>query len=285
MVDDIKINKEIAVIIGGLKCGTTSLFSYLSEHPQIAASVEKELHHFSHPKNYSLGIDYYYSKWNIQPQHRIALEASPTYTMLPYRRSVAERIRRVENANFRFIYIMRHPISRIESHIRHKAHAMGLNSSEIESIKFDPANIEFSKYTYQIDEYVKNFGRDKIHLLTLEDLTKNPLDELQKICLFLEVDPKYEFKDYESVFNSKQSFKLPPAIYKIRHSRLASFIDTFPTGLRHFVRNLISDQKKIDFRLSEEDKKFFAEALKPDLIQLQQKYHIDVKAQWSLLLD
>lgn len=113
------MNNNFALIIGAMKCGTTSLFYYLSEHPQVSAAEDKEPHFFSDDCTFTKGITWYQSLWEWKPEHRIALEASTTYAMQPKYPNAAQRIAQLENAQFRFIYIMRHPFARIESHVRH----------------------------------------------------------------------------------------------------------------------------------------------------------------------
>ncbi len=39
---------NFALIIGAMKCGTTSLFSYLAQHPEISACQPKEPDFFSY---------------------------------------------------------------------------------------------------------------------------------------------------------------------------------------------------------------------------------------------
>ena len=46
------------VVIGGLKCGTTSLHHYLNLHPEIAMSRPKELNFFVSELNWPLGRDW-----------------------------------------------------------------------------------------------------------------------------------------------------------------------------------------------------------------------------------
>src|ERR1044072_6270193 len=47
------------IIIGGLKCGTTSIHHYLGLHPQIQMSKPKELNFFVEELNWDLGLDWY----------------------------------------------------------------------------------------------------------------------------------------------------------------------------------------------------------------------------------
>ena len=47
------------IVIGGLKCGTTSLHHYLNLHPEIGMSRPKELNFFVEELNWGLGADWY----------------------------------------------------------------------------------------------------------------------------------------------------------------------------------------------------------------------------------
>src|SRR5271156_4215840 len=52
------------VIIGGLKCGTTSIHHYLGLHPEIQMSKPKELNFFVEELNWDLGLDWYASRFD-----------------------------------------------------------------------------------------------------------------------------------------------------------------------------------------------------------------------------
>ena len=69
------------IVIGGLKCGTTSLHHYLNLHPQVAMSRPKELNFFVAELNWELGADWYASHFDRTAQVRG--ETSPHYTNLP----------------------------------------------------------------------------------------------------------------------------------------------------------------------------------------------------------
>src|SRR5688500_4010417 len=104
------------IIIGGLKCGTTSIHHYLGLHPEVQMSKPKELNFFVSELNWDLGIPWYKSRFDSR--FPVRGESSPHYTNQPRFRGVAERIRdNVPDA--RLIYMVRDPISRILSHWRH----------------------------------------------------------------------------------------------------------------------------------------------------------------------
>lgn len=126
--------KNFALIIGAMKCGTTSLYNYLAQHPEISACTYKEPSFFSTESNWSKGFEWYYDLWNWDKnRHKIALEASTSYTRIHEYSNAAEKIAAVDK-NFKFIYIMRNPIKRIESHYTYEQ-ALGCLESKKKSTK------------------------------------------------------------------------------------------------------------------------------------------------------
>ena len=69
------------IIIGGLKCGTTSIHHYLGLHPEIQMSKPKELNFFVEELNWDLGLDWYASRFD--DRFGVRGESSPHYTNLP----------------------------------------------------------------------------------------------------------------------------------------------------------------------------------------------------------
>jgi hypothetical protein len=82
------------VMIGGMKCGTTSLFDYLARHPDVCASAIKETNFFSGDKFEESDLTGYHKLWPdwCPEKHKIAIEASPNYTKIPSRPNVPQRI-------------------------------------------------------------------------------------------------------------------------------------------------------------------------------------------------
>ena len=63
------------IIIGGLKCGTTSIHHYLGLHPEIQMSKPKELNFFVEELNWDLGLDWYASRFD--DRFKVRGESSP----------------------------------------------------------------------------------------------------------------------------------------------------------------------------------------------------------------
>jgi len=176
------------IIIGCSKCGTTSLYEYLTQHPEIASCREKEPRFFVEDERWEKGMGWYRSLWD-EDAGPVLMEATTLYTWVPIVPNAAKRIAQVDG-NFRFIYIMRDPVERAESHLAYGA-TRGYPQPD------DPTENEVvmsvSKYARQLEEYRERFGRDKIYTLTLESLRSNPQEELRSVCSFLGVDDEYEF--------------------------------------------------------------------------------------------
>jgi hypothetical protein len=115
---------RFGLIVGAMKCGTTSLFNYLAAHPEVAACRTKEPNYFSSDDFRPDDPQSYFSLWNWQPGvHKIAIEASVNYSKIPTNPNCADRIAQFSDCDFRFIYCMRNPFDRIASYVYHGLHA------------------------------------------------------------------------------------------------------------------------------------------------------------------
>jgi len=165
--------ENFTLIIGAMKCGTTSLFALLSKHPQVAPSNPKELLFFGRDNRWAKGLEWYQGHWRWDPRiHRVAMEASTGYTKIPLFPNAAERIATVK-ANFRFIYVLRDPVDRIESHYAHQVHARRVPPPIPGKAKIHPQWVAVSKYAMQIAEYYRRFDAGRILLLAFEDLNND----------------------------------------------------------------------------------------------------------------
>jgi len=177
------------IVIGAQKCGTTSLHYYLSLHPQISMSREKELNFFIFERNWHKGIEWY--KSNFANKAKIYGESSPGYTNYPFFDGVPERIYSVV-PEAKLIYLVRDPIERIISHYIHQ-YSAGLNRKLSDALKgFDNNRyVCCSKYYTQLEQYLKYFERSRILIITQEDLYAQRLKTLQEVFRFLDVDDTF----------------------------------------------------------------------------------------------
>jgi hypothetical protein len=109
------------VIIGAQKAGTTSLFRYLLEHPDVIGPAEKEVHFFD--GRYDRGMRWYRSRFPLRAtldrgagngRRRMTFEASPYYLAHPF---VAARMHE-HLPDVKLIVLLRDPVERAWSHYR-----------------------------------------------------------------------------------------------------------------------------------------------------------------------
>ena len=67
------------LVIGAMKAGTTSLFHYLRDHPQVFLPEEKELYFFTEEDNWHRGLEWYRSRFRGAGDAKAVGEASVGY--------------------------------------------------------------------------------------------------------------------------------------------------------------------------------------------------------------
>jgi hypothetical protein len=184
------------VIIGGLKCGTTSLHHYLNLHPEIAMSRPKELNFFVDELNWPLGRDWYAA--HFDPAADIRGESSPHYTNRPSFGGVAERIREVLGDDARLIYVVRDPIDRMLSHYLHNVGG-GYEERSLPEALADPGSsyVARSRYFFQLEPSLAAFGRERIGVVGREELKADRPETMRRAFEFLGVDPDFTSEQFE----------------------------------------------------------------------------------------
>ena len=120
------------LVIGGKRCGTTTLFEFLRQHQMIAEPVIDHMGFFD--DNYSIGINYYKSFFPIKTEEtakKLDYDVTTSYLTSPF---VAERVAK-EIPNVKIIVLLRNPTSRAWS---------DYNASQ----KKDASEEEFQTYIY-----------------------------------------------------------------------------------------------------------------------------------------
>ena len=188
------------IICGTQKGGTTALYYYLKEHPEIFMSSKKEVHFFD--LNWHKGIKWYEKQFRGSDRAKAIGEASPLYM---YLEEVPERIHEVL-PDVKLIFILRNPVDRAYSHYWHEV------KNGYEKLSFEEAiNVEKErlsnggiisirhysyldrgKYIEQIRRFKKYFSKDQMLILFTEELRENPEKVMKTLFEFLEVDSNFK---------------------------------------------------------------------------------------------
>jgi hypothetical protein len=286
-----KYPNNFSIIIGAMKSGTTSLFEVLAQHPEICGAKKKELDYFVKDNDSDNSEYYSFWDWNRE-RHTIALEASVAYAKSPYIAGVPARMIDSNVGEIRLIYLLRDPIKRIESQVRHGVFA-GWGKSLDEGLPVDAIN--FSKYSMQIEQYLEYFPRDHILLVTLEEFKSEPRKVLTRICQFLKLNEDFFFRDVKETRNSGEFFNTSESVAKLTQSGFGQYlaIKVLPPKLKYMIRKLITrfGSKDVDtsnhgrWKLTESERGLVLAELEEDLFRLKHNYEVDVEKFWQIKVD
>lgn len=217
-------------VIGAEKCGTTSLHSYLDLHPEISMSCKKEAGYFARSsRDYRLvrvsDRDEYLGLF--RPGTQVRGDTTPAYSSFPESSGTPARID-AEVLDPKFIYLVRDPIERIESALRHWA-AYGRFGPGSEAMVVDELPRSFmlsrSRYMTQIEQYLKHFPPESILVVDSDRLRRERSTTLAEIFGFLGVEPTFDHPDFQDEKNPATSYRLPPDIWRrLRSTRLADLL-------------------------------------------------------------
>jgi Sulfotransferase domain len=236
------------IIIGGLKCGTTSIHHYLGLHPEIQMSKPKELNFFVEELNWDLGLDWYASRFD--GRFKVRGESSPHYTNLPRFEGVAERIRQ-HCPDAKLLYMVRDPIKRILSHWVHATGA-GYETRELVPTLSQPDSsyIKRSMYWLQLQPYLERFDRAQIEIITQEELQSEREETMRKAFGFAGVDESFTSEQFDREWeksSAKQGGKYQLMEKLVKLPGLRSFdrnFDRLPESMRWLVEKVVHDPEK-----------------------------------------
>ena len=188
-------------IIGAAKSGTTSLYQYLKQHPQVFMSAVKEPHYFSRVESGTgfsqpvTAMQDYLQLFAEGGGYPIRGESSTSYLWCD---KAAVRLQ-AQIPQAQVVAILRDPIERAYSHYLMDVRASRQSLSFYEALQEDYGRsqkgwhvsnlyVELGLYSHQLRTYYQVFDRAQIKVLLFSDLVQNPLYVLQDVCTFLDVD-------------------------------------------------------------------------------------------------
>lgn len=172
-----------AVGVGPQRTATTWLHRCLEAHPGLCLPARvKET--FFLDRRYDRGWDWYWSHFEGCGPGSLRAEIAPTLFHVP---AAAERLRE-HNPRCRVLVGLRDPAERSVSlwlHHRRKGRA----AAEFrEAVRRRPAILEASRYAEHLPRWLEAFGRERVHLLLVEDVAERPEEVLEGVHRFLGVE-------------------------------------------------------------------------------------------------
>ena len=272
-------------IVGAPKCGTTSIYSYLSQHPQVFMSKFKEPHFFGKDltrkgKLYNFNEESYIRLFKNSNYFKVKGEASTFYL---YSKEAAKEIHSF-NPNSKILILLREPTEMVYS-----MHSQYIHSQNEDVLDFKKAlNLEqdrlkgyhipqlidlkekifYKDYIKKMPNRIKNyfdiFGRSNVHITLLDDLKNDCELEYKKIIRFLGVDETFipNFEIYNT--NKKVKYLFIQKIIKMYGLALGDIRKRFwsnkPIGIIKKITELNTiniERNEMDFDLRKSLKKEF----------------------------
>jgi hypothetical protein len=232
------------IIIGAQKCGTSALHQYLGLHPDIFMSEEKELNFFLEDKNWPRGREWYESNFTVPA--KIHGEASPDYTKYPKVQGVAARMHSLV-PDAKLIYMVRHPIDRIVSQYIHDRGSgvetrslsdalRGNGTVPMDSTRF----IHRSSYFMQLQQFLPYYPKDRVLVLTQEDLLRNREETLRAAFRFLGVNETFQSEAFSTLVHESAGKTARNRFGRaLSMGRERGLLRRMPPGLRSRAEKLV----------------------------------------------
>lgn len=296
------------LILGAGKSGTTALYRYLEQHPQVYMSPEKEPNFFAlegekvdfkdpeaenRINNWSVtDIESYRALFREVSSETAIGEASPMYLYSPKAPGRIQHYVRdaklmvllrdpVERAHSAFVHMLREGIEPLDDF----SQALGQEETRIEanwSWIWHYKKMGF--YHEQLRRYFDIFDREQIHVYLYEDFSADPLNVLRDVFRFLGVDEGYA----PNVSTKYNAGGVPKN--KLLHSFLARsnmikepFKPLVPVRLR---KRLVAELRNRNLRelprTSPEVRSWLIESYKEDVLELQELIRRDL-SKWLVV--
>ncbi|AHM59904.1 hypothetical protein D770_08205 [Flammeovirgaceae bacterium 311] len=260
------------MIIGAMKCGTSSLFDYLKIIPQVCPALTKEPEFFSEHQGHRYHVEVYDKLFNFNAnKHKYVLEASTGYTKYPMEPNVARKIFEY-GINPKFIYIVRNPFDRIESHYNFMVRKGSIK------IKIDSSHlVNLSNYFLQLEQFRIYFPSENLLLLDFDNLKTHPKQVLYDVFEFIGLTKNF-MPDKFIVSNETANENRVINEYRSRYNKILPYIPK-PIKLlgAKLMRLKFPEQNR---RLSDIEREYIYQALKDDMLKFSKVYDFDV-SKWG----
>jgi hypothetical protein len=196
------------------KSGTSSLYEYLKQHPEIFMTPKKEPGFFNwdgrafdqrgpvDEKLYLAAVrdfDAYRALYSGRATERVAGEATPNYL---YNDHAPQRIH-ARYPDLRFVVMLRHPVERLFSHYLHMRR-MGDEPLSLEDALGAEAKrrangwgpsyhyLAQGHYAAQLGRWLARFDRARFHFVLYDDFERDSQAVMRGVYAFLGVDADFE---------------------------------------------------------------------------------------------
>lgn len=244
------------IVIGAAKAGTTALYWYLAEHPQVFMSRVKETNFFAYgvdPQGKLLWgnpdvhrfpvttLDQYTALFADAGDARAVGEASTMYLECP---QAAGRIGAMI-PGARIVCGLRHPVDRAYSDYQMYLRNRGRQLDPARDLtagaawaRPDSHWMQIGRYHPQLARYYETFPREQIHVFLFDDMKRDIRGLLDRLYRFIDVDPGFE-PDFDTPHNVGGMPASPLLERVLTKSPLKTVLEPWiPRGAASWLRRL-----------------------------------------------
>lgn len=236
------------LIIGQAKCGTTSLYTYLTQHPQILPPIRREINFWNRESTYSKGINWYLAHFPSVASEEKLITGEATTTYLDSYKAAQRLFQFFPNT--KLIILLRNPVERVFSHYYMNSYRYGWDNrslkeaifSELDMLSQEPKvdlhsqvyatngfYITRSTYIESVKQWMEIFPKEQFLILKSEDFFANPEAIVNQVFKFLEVKP-YQLQEYRN--QNKGNY---PAVSKSICKTLSNYFQPFNQQLEEYL--------------------------------------------------
>lgn len=279
-------------IVGAPKAGTTSLYHYLDEHPDVFMSPIKEPNYFSYEPTIKQELYYqergignwdeYKNLFEYSGGKKAVGEASVSYL---FYKEVPQLIKnKIQDA--RIIILLRNPVERAFSHYQMDC-KLGYVNTSFEKIIFSKNRTRLENLFYQqfillglyyeqVKRYLDVFGAEKVLVILFDDFKNDTEKEIKRLYRFLEIDEtiKLNLGKTHNTFAAPRN-RLFSIIYRFKKVRMM-MKKFLPQKIQSYILKIILTKKKTP--VDEKTINFLNEFYKPDILKLEKLLNRNLSA-------
>jgi hypothetical protein len=286
-VDDSNMIWPTFYVVGAAKCGTTSVWQYLKQHPQVFLPEMKEPCFFASApvppnseKRHCPGNREVYKSLYQKANGYLAIgDASTRYLWDP---DVPARIHEVA-PQARIVIVLRDPVERAYSHFSMFNEKGTGRSTFLETIQLPKSDIhselfpqriyvDAGLYYESVLRYFETFGREQVGIYFFDDLEKDTMTYMSAICRHIGVDPS--LLDRKELARANLQGITPRAkwLYKAARAVLSRRLrrSVFPPSVREWMGTSPLLYKRYTQPRDDRATKYLQSIYEPDLCRLEE---------------
>lgn len=263
------------VIAGVAKAGTTSLFEYLGQHPEVHPARVKQTGFFKDPDSQgNLSVTGYADHFRGAGSAPVVMEATPGY--FQGGSTTATRIAGTLGTDVRILISLRDPVQRLRSHHRMLLRAGSLDVDEHRFVDFVAPLLDrtavgesrvqrlfdIGRYSEHLPGWWQTFD-DRVRIVFFDDLERDAEGVVRELCAWLGIDTgpsrdlDYSVRNRSAVYRSAHVARSARFAARTlgpvwqRHPRLKGSLRAAHgvVNTRPASRDEVPDDRRVDERL------------------------------------